>query len=148
MEIRFAKMEAPTTVRMPATAMERLLMAPSISPSSSALEVPMAWAEVPSQSFGNGFLDPEKFEHQFCDYISQYTGDNDHCNGNGRNTMKLFRNAYTDRCGNGLWKKRHILFVIQSKGKCQNKNTSMLAITRTRCPGPLPEDFLSRSFNC
>ena len=38
------------TVISPATAMERLLMAPSTSPSSSAFEVPMACAEVPSAS--------------------------------------------------------------------------------------------------
>lgn len=118
-------MEAPTTVRMPATAMERLLIAPSISPSSSALEVPMAWAEVPRASpLAMGSWIRKSLNTSSAIHIAQYTGDNDHCNGNGRNTMKLFGNAYTDRCGNGLWKKRHILFVIQSKGKCQNKNTS------------------------
>ena len=37
-----AYIEEPTTVRRPETAMERLLMAPSISPISSALAVPMA----------------------------------------------------------------------------------------------------------
>ena len=35
------------TVRMPATAIESELMAPSISPISIALAVPMAWAAVP-----------------------------------------------------------------------------------------------------
>ncbi len=37
-----------TTVRRPATAMERLLIAPSTSPNSSALAVPTAWALVPN----------------------------------------------------------------------------------------------------
>ena len=40
-----ANTEADTTVSTPATAMARLLMAPSTSPSSMALAVPMAWAE-------------------------------------------------------------------------------------------------------
>lgn len=38
---------ASTTVQMPAVTMDRLLMAPSISPSSIALAVPSAWDEVP-----------------------------------------------------------------------------------------------------
>lgn len=37
--------EAPITVNSPDTAMERLLMAPWISPSSRAFEVPIAWEE-------------------------------------------------------------------------------------------------------
>lgn len=45
-----AKTEAPITVNIPATAMERLLMAPSISPISIALAVPTAWAAVPIAS--------------------------------------------------------------------------------------------------
>ena len=48
--INCANTDAPITVRRPATAIARLLMAPSISPSSIALAVPMAWAEVPSAS--------------------------------------------------------------------------------------------------
>ena len=41
---------AAITVSIPDTTMERLLIAPSISPSSIALAVPMAWDEVPSAS--------------------------------------------------------------------------------------------------
>ena len=48
--ISFANADAPNTVTSPATAMARLLMAPSISPSSMALAVPMAWDAVPSAS--------------------------------------------------------------------------------------------------
>ena len=40
-------MDAPITVISPDTAMERLLIAPSISPISIALEVPIAWDAVP-----------------------------------------------------------------------------------------------------
>ena len=40
--------DAPTTVSNPATAMARLLIAPSTGPSSMALAVPIAWADVPS----------------------------------------------------------------------------------------------------
>ena len=43
-----ANTEAAITVRSPATAIARLLIAPSTGPSSIALDVPMAWAEVPS----------------------------------------------------------------------------------------------------
>lgn len=43
-----ANTEAPNTVKSPATAMDRLLMAPSISPISMAFAVPMAWEAVPS----------------------------------------------------------------------------------------------------
>ena len=43
-----ANTDAPTTVSNPATAMARLLMAPSTGPSSMALAVPIAWADVPS----------------------------------------------------------------------------------------------------
>ena len=42
-----ANTEAPTTVSIPDTAIERLLMAPSISPISMALDVPMAWEDEP-----------------------------------------------------------------------------------------------------
>lgn len=42
-----AKIGAAITVRIPATAMERLLIAPSISPSSNAFAVPSACAEDP-----------------------------------------------------------------------------------------------------
>ena len=38
---------ASTTVRSPATAMARLLIAPSISPISIALTVPTAWDDAP-----------------------------------------------------------------------------------------------------
>lgn len=43
-----ANTDAPTTVSNPATAMARLLIAPSTGPSSMALAVPIAWADVPS----------------------------------------------------------------------------------------------------
>ena len=43
----FAKPIEPTTVSIPDTAIERLLIAPSISPSSIALAVPIAWEAVP-----------------------------------------------------------------------------------------------------
>lgn len=43
-----ANTDAPITVSNPATAMARLLMAPSTGPSSMALAVPIAWADVPS----------------------------------------------------------------------------------------------------
>lgn len=39
--------EASNTVIIPVTAMARLLIAPSISPSSIALAVPIAWEEEP-----------------------------------------------------------------------------------------------------
>ena len=39
---KFAKTDAPMTVKSPATAMARLLIAPSIFPSSIAFDVPMA----------------------------------------------------------------------------------------------------------
>ena len=42
-----AKSEAPTTVRMPLTTIERLLVAPSTEPISMALAVPMAWDALP-----------------------------------------------------------------------------------------------------
>ena len=42
-----ANIGAAITVRIPATAMERLLIAPSISPSSNAFAVPSACAEDP-----------------------------------------------------------------------------------------------------
>lgn len=45
--MKFAYIEAAITVINPVTAIERLLIAPSISPSSIALAVPIAWAEVP-----------------------------------------------------------------------------------------------------
>ena len=45
--IRLAKIDAPTTVRRPATTMDRLLIAPSTSPISSALAVPSACAAEP-----------------------------------------------------------------------------------------------------
>ena len=45
--IREAKSGASITVRIPATARERLLIAPSTSPISIAFEVPIAWEEVP-----------------------------------------------------------------------------------------------------
>ena len=45
-----AKIEAPTTVIMPATAIERLLIAPSISPISIAFAVTMAWDAEPMAS--------------------------------------------------------------------------------------------------
>lgn len=44
---KFAKIDAPTTVNILATTIERLLMAPSISSMSMVLVVSMAWAEVP-----------------------------------------------------------------------------------------------------
>lgn len=44
---KFANTLAPTTVSIPATAIERLLIAPSISPISIALAVPTACADVP-----------------------------------------------------------------------------------------------------
>ena len=48
-----------TTVIRPATAIDRLLIAPSTSPSSSAFAVPIACAEVPSASpFAIGSLMP------------------------------------------------------------------------------------------
>ena len=40
--MKLAKMPAPITVNRPATAIERELIAPSISPSSMAFEVPIA----------------------------------------------------------------------------------------------------------
>lgn len=43
-----ANTDAPITVSNPATAMARLLIAPSTGPSSMALAVPIAWADVPS----------------------------------------------------------------------------------------------------
>ena len=43
-------MEAPITVNRPATAIERLLIAPSTGPISIAFAVPIAWAEVPRAS--------------------------------------------------------------------------------------------------
>ena len=46
--INCANTDAPTTVSSPATAMARLLIAPSTGPSSMALAVPIAWADVPS----------------------------------------------------------------------------------------------------
>src|SRR5699024_4355684 len=46
--INCANTEALTTVKRPATAMARLLIAPSTGPISMALEVPMACAAVPS----------------------------------------------------------------------------------------------------
>ena len=42
-----ANTDAAITVKSPATAIARLLIAPSTSPSSMAFAVPMAWAEVP-----------------------------------------------------------------------------------------------------
>ena len=48
-----------TTVISPATAIDRLLMAPSTSPSSRAFAVPIAWADVPSaRPFAIGSLIP------------------------------------------------------------------------------------------
>lgn len=41
-------MDARTTVMSPATTMDRLLIAPSTSPSSMAFDVPIAWELVPS----------------------------------------------------------------------------------------------------
>ena len=53
--IKFAARGTTITVISPATAMERLLMAPSISPISSALAVPTAWALVPmARPFATG----------------------------------------------------------------------------------------------
>ncbi len=46
--ISFAKNEANITVIMPATAMDKELIAPSVSPISRAFEVPMACADDPS----------------------------------------------------------------------------------------------------
>ena len=42
-----AKKDAPTTVKIPATTMDKLLKAPSIFPISIALAVPTAWEETP-----------------------------------------------------------------------------------------------------
>lgn len=42
-----ANTDAPITVISPDTTMDKLLIAPSISPSSIALEVPIAWEAVP-----------------------------------------------------------------------------------------------------
>ena len=42
-----ANTDAPMTVISPDTTMDKLLIAPSISPSSIALEVPIAWEAVP-----------------------------------------------------------------------------------------------------
>lgn len=44
------KSDAPTIVINPATAIERLLIAPSISPISIAFAVPIAWEAVPIAS--------------------------------------------------------------------------------------------------
>ena len=55
--IRFAKNEANITVIIPATAMDRELIAPSVSPISRAFAVPIAWAEEPSPTpFAIGFV--------------------------------------------------------------------------------------------
>lgn len=45
--INCANIDAPTTVSNPDTTIDRLLIAPSISPISIALEVPIAWDAVP-----------------------------------------------------------------------------------------------------
>ena len=44
---KLANIGANTTVISPATAIDKLLIAPCISPNSSALAVPMAWDAVP-----------------------------------------------------------------------------------------------------
>ena len=63
-QIRFATSGTATTVKSPATAMDRLLMAPSISPISSALAVPTAWALVPSaRPFATGWDTPVSYTH-------------------------------------------------------------------------------------
>lgn len=61
-----------TTVIRPATAIDRLLIAPSTSPSSSAFAVPIACAEVPSASpFGDRFLDADKLKPAICNDITE-----------------------------------------------------------------------------
>ena len=48
--ISCAKKDAPTTVKSPAVTIARLPMAPSTSPISMALAVPIAWEAVPRAS--------------------------------------------------------------------------------------------------
>ncbi len=48
--IKCAYTDASITVSIPVTAIDRLLMAPSTSPISIALAVPMAWADDPGKS--------------------------------------------------------------------------------------------------
>ena len=50
-------MEAAITVKRPVTAIDKLLIAPSTSPISIALAVPIAWAEEPIPTpFATGYV--------------------------------------------------------------------------------------------
>ena len=115
-QIKLANREAPITVTSPATAIARLLMAPSTSPISMALAVPIAWEAVPSASpFAIG------------------SSMRNSLNTNSAMTFPripvtimtatvIVGDAQADGGGDGFGEQRHILFVIKAEQLCQQEN--------------------------
>ena len=84
--------EASNTVIIPVTAMARLLIAPSISPSSIALAVPIAWEEEPrARPFAENLAD------EFTEDVSKHSGDDDHSYRDRHIAAKFLGNAHSDR---------------------------------------------------
>ena len=110
------------TVRRPETAMERLLMAPSISPISMARVVPTAWEEEPMPNApGHRFRNMEEPAYQICDHAAEDPGDNDDGYGNGDNAAQLLRYAHTDGGGDGFGQQGYVFLMTQTEKQSKNQ---------------------------
>ena len=123
--IRLAKIDAPTTVRRPATTMDRLLIAPSTSPISSALAVPSACAAEPMLTpLAMGSVMRKKPAHQNCDHVAENAGDDDHGDRQRHVAAELFGNAHADGRRDGLRQKRHVFLVCKMKELAHHKHAA------------------------
>ena len=104
------------TVISPATAMERLLMAPSTSPSSSAFEVPMACAEVPSASpFAIGSRTFQYLKQHFCNDISEDTGNDDADHRDRHDAACFLTDSHANCRGDGFRQERYVMDMFHTK---------------------------------
>ena len=81
-------------------------MAPSTSPISNALTVPMAWLE--QNPFGNGFLNAEHLADRFRKHIAENTGYDDGGYRNRHITAQFLGDPNANGSCNGFWQHGHI----------------------------------------
>ena len=144
-----ANTDAPITVSNPATAMARLLMAPSTGAKLHGFGCSDSMGRCSkSKTSCNRLLDLCDLVDNLCDHISQNSCDDDHSNGDGHDTAKLLGNTHSDSSCDRLRKHGDIFLMIKAKQFRHKQNAAKPGQRSEKIPAATALRFFSVRWIC
>ena len=121
--------------------MDRLLIAPSTSPISSALAVPSGARPSRCKHPGDGLGDVEHAADRHSDDVAENAGDDDHGHGQRHVAAELFGYAHADGRRDGLGQERDVFLVREAKSLLITNTLQSVVMTPEKMPAKMAFQF-------